>query len=399
MILGSVGVGATLLNLHDPLIAAQLKGNRSIIWVWLGGGPTHFETFNASSNKSGFESVIGQLEHQDSPIKPGGLWHSLMAQRHSLNVVGNFSHTDASHSHATHWMNGAHYNPDRPDTAISKYPSHGSITAAMFGVTNNVGVPTYVSQGKIDGDAPAWLGGAFKGFDPSAKDNLSPRVEVDRFTTRRNLLEQLDQVAIASDSGVSANKYRAQAYDVVLGDAKKAFDDAEWAIAKSVYGDSDIGRQLWLAQRLVSFGSRFVTIHYGGWDMHSDIKKGLENLVPKLDGALGATIKSLTEQGMLKDTMIIVTGEFGRTKYNATNGRDHWPSITPLLIAGGDTVYNRVIGEPDEYNYVPKNSSFGPIDLQRTMFDHLGIDISTQRVDNGGRPRYLLEGVSKNILS
>jgi len=103
------------------------------------------------------------------------------------------------------------------------------------------------------------------------------------------------------------------------------------------------------------------------------------------------------QRGLNEKILLIVTGEFGRTKLNANAGRDHWPSISTMLMSGGRYDSGRVVGKADK-SYTPSESPFGPIDVAATMFDHFGISKNIQRVDNGGRPRYLLEGEAKVIL-
>ena len=282
---------------------------------------------------------------------------------------------------------------------MAKYPSHGSVVSAVFGENNPYnGLPTYVKTGTISGEEPAWLGGAYKPFDPSNKDNLTPRIEEDRFNTRGSLIEGLSKVNIASPGAKSVDRYREQAYDVILGSAKKAFNvDAENENTKERYGSSDIGKNLLLARRLVEYGTRFVTIHYGGWDMHSNIKKSLESRVPAADLAISAFIEDIYQRGLNEKVLLVVTGEFGRTKLNNNGGRDHWPSISPLLLSGGNYQTGRVIGKADK-SYSPTESPVTPIDLAALLFDHYEIDKGTQRIDNGGRPRYLLEGEGKVFL-
>ena len=103
------------------------------------------------------------------------------------------------------------------------------------------------------------------------------------------------------------------------------------------------------------------------------------------------------DKGLNDKVLLVVTGEFGRTKINANAGRDHWPAITPMMMAGGNYESGRTIGASDR-SYSPIENPVGPLDLQATLFDHFGIETATQRVDNGGRPRYLLEGEAKVIL-
>ena len=402
---GSIGAGMSSIGLSDLAMAEenqqQLKDS-SVVWVWLGGGPTQFETFHAPKEDSvpdEYRSVGGALVDKPTGMAFGSNWEQLIKQAPRLNVVDSFTHGDSSHRQATHWVMTSHRNNERSQTANSMFPSHGSIVSSVYGANHpQNGVPTYVKQGRIEGEDPAWLGGAYKPFDPSNKDNLTPRVEVQRFADRNELLKNLSRSTVTGASADSVTKFNSQAFDVILGTAKDAFDlDKESPNIKESYGDTDIGKQLLLARRLCQFGTRFVTIHYGGWDMHSNIENALKGRVPPLDKALAAFVEDVHQRGLNEKILLIVTGEFGRTKLNANGGRAHWPAISTMLMSGGRYDSGRVIGAADK-SYTPKESPYGPIDVAATMFDHFGIPKNTQKVDNGGRPRYLLEGEAKVIL-
>jgi uncharacterized protein (DUF1501 family) len=131
--------------------------------------------------------------------------------------------------------------------------------------------------------------------------------------------------------------------------------------------------------------------------MHSNISNALKGKVPPIDKALAGFMQDVSDKGLSDKVLLVVTGEFGRTKINANAGRDHWPSITPMFMFGGDYESGRTIGVSDR-SYSPIENPVGPLDLQATLFNHFGIDQGIQRVDNGGRPRYLLEGEAKVIL-
>ena len=131
--------------------------------------------------------------------------------------------------------------------------------------------------------------------------------------------------------------------------------------------------------------------------MHSNISKAMQGKVPPLDKALAGFLQDIEDRGMSEKVLLVVTGEFGRTKFNANAGRAHWPAITPMMMAGGSYQSGRTIGAADR-SYNPIENPVGPLDLQATLFDHFGIDTAIQRIDNGGRPRYLLEGEAKVIL-
>jgi len=405
--IGSIGAGMSAIGLSDYALASQDSNSyedKTVVWVWLGGGPTQFETFHAPNDTvpSEWQPVNGAIHDAKTNITLGADWVELAKHTSKLNIVNSFSHKDSSHRQGTHFMMTGHYNPERSTTSIAKYPSFGSIVSAIYGANNpNNGVPTYVKQGKIEGDEGAWLGGAFKPFDPSNKDNLTPRVELDRFSTRKDLLRGLDAARVSSKGAESVQFYKGQAYDVILGSAKEAFAvEKENEATKALYGSTkakDIGEQLILARRLAENGTRFITLHYGGWDMHSNISKAMQGKVPPLDKALAGFLQDIEDRGMSEKVLLVVTGEFGRTKFNANSGRDHWPAITPMLMAGGAYQTGRTIGAADR-SYNPIENPVGPLDLQATLFDHFSIDTAIQRVDNGGRPRYLLEGEAKVIL-
>ena len=403
--IGSIGAGMSSIGLSDIALSAQDQSHlkdSSVVWVWLGGGPTQFETFHAPKEDivpDEYRAQGGALRDKSTGMAFGSHWENLIKEASHLNVVDSFTHGDSSHRQATHWVMTGHRNKERSQTSNAMYPSHGSIASAVYGANHpQNGVPCYVKQGRIEGEGPAWLGGACKAFDPSNKDNLTARVELERFRVRKELLNELDITKVVGNSPESVEKYKNQAYDVILGSAKDAFNlDKESQKTKESYGDTTIGKQLLLARRLCEFGTRFVTLHYGGWDMHSNIENALKGRVPPIDKALAAFVEDVWQKGLNEKILLIVTGEFGRTKLNKNGGRDHWPLISTMLMSGGRYDSGRVIGKADK-SYTPKESPFGPIDVAATMFDHFGIPQNIQKVDNGGRPRYLLEGEAKVIL-
>ncbi len=401
---GGLGAGLSVIPFSDTAMAnsnMMLPNSKSVVWVWLGGGPTQFETFHAPTDSvpDPYRPVSDIVTHKNG-LAFGGLFKELIKQGDHLTSINSFSHGDSSHRQATHWMMTGHHNPKRENTANSEYPSHGAITSAVFGSNHPTnGMPAFVKQGKIEGEQPTYLGGAHKPFDPSNKDNLTPRIDLGRFSERKDLLNSLDRVdRIASEQARSFSNIGKQAYNVILGNAKEAFDiDKEPESMRELYGKGGIGDQMLLARRLAEFGTKFVTIHYGGWDMHGNIKKALEGRVPPLDKALAAFVQDIHARGMNEDTLLVVTGEFGRTKLNQNSGRDHWPSITPMLLSGGSYDHGRVIGKADK-GYYPTEDKIGPLDVAATLFNHFGIPKDIQKVDQGGRPRYLLEGQAKEIL-
>jgi uncharacterized protein (DUF1501 family) len=158
-----------------------------------------------------------------------------------------------------------------------------------------------------------------------------------------------------------------------------------------------------LARRLVEAGSTFVTLTYGGWDHHWDLKKGMENYLPMVDAALGTLIEDLHTRGMLNETLVLVMGEFSRTpKMNdggnggapgsmGTPGRDHWGNAMSILIAGGGTKPGVVVGQTDNLGQAPKTRPLNPRELHATIYKVLGINPELTLIDPTGRPTSALE--------
>jgi uncharacterized protein (DUF1501 family) len=146
------------------------------------------------------------------------------------------------------------------------------------------------------------------------------------------------------------------------------------------------------ARRLCEAGCGFVTIHFGGWDMHGGIKQAMDNLGPQVDRAVAAFVEDLNQRGLTDQILLVISGEFGRTpKINPGAGRDHWAPLSTLALAGGGLTMGQVIGESAEKVDVPKTTPITPQDLFATVYQVLGIDRRIQFVNQAGRPVYMVE--------
>jgi len=382
-----LGIGLSILPMSE-LDAQELSASdKSVILVWLGGGPTHVETFDPKPEASiEYRSVVGAI--QNGPIMIGGLWEKLSKQTHQMNVVRSFSHINNSHGAATHYVMTGH-NANTED--VQNHPSAGAVVAAYYGSNRLNGQPTYVRQQPIHGDGSAYLGASAGPFFASGEglNNLGLNVELDRFEARNNLLQSLNRL---KDNPQGFDEKRKQANAILRGKVRESFDiSRESDTIRAAYGDTDIGRDLLLARRLVEAGTRFVTIHYGGWDMHTDIKMQLESRVPPLDAALSSLTLDLEGRGMLDNTLIVITGEFGRTpKVNMGAGRDHWGRLSTLAFIGGAYERGRIIGESDKTISEPRTEPITPMDLRATIFDHMKLPRDLQYLDHAGRPQFML---------
>ena len=393
---GALGMGG--LGLPGLLRAKSLADptrvkNKSVIWIWLAGGPTHVETFDPKMTAPAeYRSITGECKTPIPGVTVGGTFPEIAAVADKMALVRSFSHGSGSHGTGTKLvMTG--YN-DRSNMR----PSMGSILAKSRGTTHpDSGMPTYVKMGNIGGDGPGWLGPRYSALSPSgqARKNMDLSVALDRSHGRRSLLGDIDQ--LGRDVDASGNMggldgFEQQAFDLVLGDSVQAFDvKKEDSNTRKRYGKG-LGEQLLLARRLCEAGCGFVTVSYGGWDMHGGIVKGLKTRARPVDQGVSALISDLNDRSMLEDVLVVVTGEFGRTpKINSKGGRDHWGKLCTLALAGGGLRMGQVVGESSPKVEVPASNLIGPQDLMATILHMYGLDPKMQFVNNQGRPTYLVE--------
>ncbi|MCA9165126.1 MAG: DUF1501 domain-containing protein, partial [Planctomycetales bacterium] len=171
---------------------------------------------------------------------------------------------------------------------------------------------------------------------------------------------------------------------------------------REAYGANQAGSRLLMARRLVEAGVRMVTLTYGGWDMHNNVTAGMRNQMPSLDQGLAALITDLEGRGLLDSTMIMVSSEFGRTpKINQTAGRDHWPKVFSVMLAGGGIKGGLIYGTSNATASEPDLDPIGPADLATTMYYQMGIIADKELMAPGDRPIEIVDGgkVVKQLLA
>ncbi|MCX6852252.1 MAG: DUF1501 domain-containing protein [Verrucomicrobia bacterium] len=248
------------------------------------------------------------------------------------------------------------------------------------------------------------MGNAFNpvsGKDLSGRLKLVEGLSIERLGSRRDLAEQMDQWKRgvgANESIASADHFTQQAYEVLMtGSAQHALNlDEESSAMRDKYGRDSLGEKALLARRLIEAGSTFVTVSgaWGYFDHHGDevkwggIKKGLTPLLPSVDRTLHAIVTDLEDRGLLDSTLILMMGEFGRSPViNKNAGRDHWPRVMSMVMAGGGLRHGQVIGSTDKHGGEIETRRVAPGDLAATVFHHLGIEQNTNWIDPQGRPR------------
>lgn len=304
----------------------------------------------------------------------------------------------------------------RPSPALV-YPSMGSVVSHEFGPRNNlppyVCIPsqptTYAGSGYLSSAyAPFSLGSDPASGNFTVQDlNLPGGVDVNRFTTRRSMLDAVNdhfRGREKSDNIDAMDTFYQRAYGLISSQqAREAFNiNAEAAPLRDEYGRNAAGRRMLLARRLVGAGVRLVSLTYGGWDMHNNIAGSMRGQMPAFDQAFSALIRDLDRTGLLKSTLVMVSSEFGRTpKINGTAGRDHWPKVFSVVLAGGGIKQGFIYGSSDSTATEPENDPLTVEDLATTVYHQLGITADKELMAPGNRPIEIVDGgkVRKELLA
>lgn len=404
---GALGAGGVALSdMLRARAAAATHGKpfreKSVVWLWLSGGPTQIETFDPKmSAPAEYRSTTGETAASLPGVSFGGTFPKLARLAHKLAVVRSFAHTNSGHGGGTHNLMTGYDNRAVDNGGQPTRPSIGSTVARVRGANHPVsGIPTYVRFGGIGSDGPSYLGPAYSPFDPrgDALRNMDLAIQQERLDDRLELLHKLDRMNRQIDqSGLmeGLTRFEQQALNLILSDAPKAFNlQYEDPRVVERYGKG-LGEQLLRARRLCQSGCGFVTVSFGSWDMHTGIQAGMERNGPLVDHAVATFIEDLERLGLSDSILLVITGEFGRTpRINPNGGRDHWAPLSTLALAGGGLRMGQVVGESAARADVPKTTPVTPQDLLATIYRTLGIDQNDYFLNAAGRPSRLVEAGS-----
>jgi hypothetical protein len=385
---------------------------QSVIHIYLPGGMAHQESWDPKPFAPiEYRGEMGTVKTNTGEVFCQTL-PNLAAVADKIAVIRSMTHGEAAHERGTHNM----FTGYRPSPALS-YPSLGSVVSHEYGPRNNL--PPYVCVPSVPNmyARSGYLSSSFAPFslgaDPTnpgfkVQDLTLPSgVDDSRFVRRRTALEAVNDYFAKkdkSDSVAAMNTFYERAYSMVSSQqAREAFNiEAEPAKLRDEYGRNTAGQRLLMARRLVGAGVRFVTLTYGGWDMHAQISNAFKNTMPPLDQALSTLIKDLDRSGLLATTLVMVSSEFGRTpKINQTAGRDHWPKVFSVMLAGGGIKGGLIYGTSNATASEPDMDAVGPEDLATTVYHQLGIVADKELMAPGGRPIEICDGgkVIKGLLA
>lgn len=405
------GLGLTLGDFFRRQARADIKyyeskegTAKSVIFVFLPGGMAHQESFDPKPYAPiEYRGPLGSIPTKIEGVMLNELWPQTAQVADKLAICRSMTHGEAAHERGTHNM----FTGYRPSPAL-QYPSMGSVVGHEFGPRHNlppyVCIPTQPNVYAGTGYLSSSYAGFSLGADPAdgnftVRDlNLSSGVDEPRFATRRRMLDAVNAHFAAqekADALQAVDSFYQRAYSLINSQAaREAFDiNKEDAAVRDEYGRNTAGARMLLARRLVEAGVRFVTLTYGGWDMHNDIQGGMRSQVPAFDQGFATLIRDLDRRGRLDSTMVCIASEFGRTpKINATAGRDHWPKVFSVVLAGGGIKRGIVYGKSDATATEPEENALTVEDWATTIYSCLGIVADKELMAPGNRPIEIVDG-------
>lgn len=372
---------------------------KAAIFVNLPGGPSHMDTFDLKpKSPAEYRGEFQPIQTSVSGIEICEHLPKLAAAMDKFCILRGVTHTLAAHRLGSEYVNTG----NKPLPSL-EYPGYGAVVTKELGGPADlppfVSIPTSTQQPGFLGVqyAPLHTTSTPKSGQPYSVRGIALQggLTVEDVEKRQNLLQKLDTRFAGFEKNSQLleglDRFSQQAYSMITSKrARQAFDvSQESPTFAEKFGTSDFGQSCLLATRLVESGVRFVTVSTGGWDTHNDNWNRLsKNLLPKFDEGLSALFIGLEEKGLLDETAVFVTGEFGRTpKINTERiGRDHYPRAMFMLMAGGGVRGGQVLGQSSENGTEPVGRGYTPDEVAASFYSTLGIDHTKEYQTSSGRP-------------
>ena len=400
-----LGPLAARLAANESAKAIDRSRPLSVIVIWLEGGPSQFETFDPHpGGKIGGQ--VKSIATSAKGIEIADTLPQLATQIHQASIIRSVSSKEGDHERAVYNIKTGY----RPDPTLL-HPSLGSIVCHNDDI--GADIPRYVSI--LPGGSPGrggYLGAkydAFKIYDPASPvPDVEPRVDQPRYDARIDDLLSIAEAKFTRrrllDSDAKRTLHAAttqRALTMMSSDQLSAFDVTKepTGLVES-FGDTAFGRGCLAAVRLIDVGVRCVEVTLGGWDSHINNHSLQSSACKALDGAAASMIRLLEERDLLKTTLVVIGGEFGRTpSFNPAEGRDHWPHGFSMLLAGcgirKGSVHGATAGDADFNADKPASGVKDTVtvaDLHATMLKAVGVDYTAQLETPVGRPMFISEG-------
>jgi uncharacterized protein (DUF1501 family) len=381
------GWGVRALAATNPVKA------KSVVQIWMWGGPCHIDTFDPKPG-AGYD-YCGAFDQPISTkvngMQLGQLLPLLAQNADKFSLIRSMTHGNNGHETASYLVQTG-----RPSGGRDVYPSVGAVASLFKGQEAGYTglIPPYVvltePQGRFS--EAGFLGSRYKPFatggDPAGsrfvvEGVIAPGISDTRQRSRRDLLNKLNTLGQNMQGNASLKAlYESdeQAYDMILGNAGKVFDlSQEKDELRDRYGRTTFGQSCLMARRLVEKGVPYITINYKGWDTHKQHFEIMRRKLPELDKGLSMLLIDLSQRGLLDNTLVWLTGEFGRTprvQWEApwNGGRGHHGKVFSALVAGGGFKGGHVVGASDAKGEEVKDRPVYPADLIASMYELMGID-------------------------
>ena len=420
---GAFGFGLSLSQIlqQQSLRAAEGKKTRdtSLIILFLSGGLSTIDTWDMKPNAP--VEFRGDFTPKSTNVPGMKLCEhlpQLATQCDKFSLVHSFSHTDSGHGSADHWMLTGY----RPVAGFNsglnpnnQKPCYGSVIARQFGPRGSV--PPYVCLPRAHNSAgSSYLGSNVAPFvvtsDPNspkfAVPDMAPPLDIsaERLDDRQQLLFSVSRFEKAAEvransAANSLSTFQQKAFSLMTSESTKAAFNIhrEPEKLRDEYGRHSLGQSCLMARRLVEAGVRCVFINHTNWDTHYNNFRILKNdLLWQLDSGMSTLLSDLSDRGILDSTMVLVTGEFGRTpRVNKHAGRDHWGPSSAIALAGGGIQGGRIVGASNARAEKPQTTPYGPADLAATIYHGMGIHPETEFKTAEGRPIPIVPGEGRVI--
>jgi uncharacterized protein (DUF1501 family) len=418
-VLGAAGLmlGNTLTSraATAPVAPPQQPKAKSVIQIWLWGGPCHLDTFDPKPDAG--NDYCGPLRApiatNVSGIQIGELLPLLAQHADKYALIRSMSHGVNAHETASYTVQTG-----RASGGRDVFPGVGAVVSLFKGYDAGYKglLPPYIVLTELQGrfSEAGFLGSRYKPFatggDPGAarfavEGVVAPGISDERQRARRELLHQLNTLERTLQTGdprlAALGQCEADAYEMILGDAGKVFDlSQETNDLRDRYGRNTFGQSCLMARRLVERGVPYVTINYKGWDTHKQHFQIMRRKLPELDRGLATLLEDLAAHGLLEQTVVWAGGEFGRTPkvlWEApwNGGRGHWGKAFSALIAGGGFKGGHVLGASDKRGEEVTENPVHPSQLIGKIYEHLGIPMDAKLPHPEGTDVRVMPGVAE----
>ncbi len=427
--LGLHGILSSARAATEQRSAGPAGAAKNVILIYQTGGASQIDTLDPKPDAT--ESIRGAfrpIATRVPGIQVGEHLPRFASQADRWAIIRSMTHKNAGHLTATHQVLTGAPVPGLPeDLPVDKvatrqdWPCYASALSYLRprtdGVPTGVNLPTFLEEGPLiwPGQHAGILGAQHDPWqirrDPSAADfreetlHLLNGLSLDRLRDRKSLLNVVDRQrqALVKGGQQLSGQYEAAFNLLTSGRLTQAFDlNREPTAMRDRYGRHMFGQSLLLARRLVEAGVPIVQCNMGivqTWDNHADIFNVLQNrLLPPFDQGVAALVDDLEARGLLKQTLVVLFTEFGRTPKlsilpgQTVPGRDHWPNVFSAAFAGAGVRGGQVIGSSDAIGGFPATTPLGPREFAATIYQALGIRPDTLIHDRLGRPLTLCTG-------